>query len=127
MKFLIADDDPVSRRLLRQVLTSVVPDCKIEDAANGEETLAALEQPDHGCQVIFLDITMPDANGIDLLKKFKETPALQAIPVVLCTSANDRATVTKAVAAGARHYIVKPPSAPVLAAKLKQLQIATAA
>lgn len=127
MKFLIADDDPVSRRLVRQILASLDPDCKIEDAANGEETLAALEQPDHGIDVIILDITMPDANGIDLLKKFKETPALQAIPVILCTSANDRATVAKAVAAGARHYIVKPPSTNVIAAKLKQLQTAPVA
>lgn len=122
MKFLIADDDPVSRRLLRQVLTSLDPDCKIEDAANGEETTAALEAPDHGFDVAFLDINMPDANGIDLLQKYRGIPALKNLPIVLCTSANDRATVARAIQAGARHYIVKPPAPHVVQAKLKQLQ-----
>ena len=101
MKFLVVDDDPVSRRLLRQVLTSVVPNCTIEDAANGEETMTALEQPDHGYDVIFLDIELGRGDGFDLIA------ALERPPIVVFVTAYAEYAV-EAFAVDAADYLLKP-------------------
>src|ERR1051325_4048877 len=124
MKILVVDDDPVSRRVLRQILASTEPDCVIAEAACGEEACALLERANHGFDVLFLDISMPDYDGLELLARFRRSAALKTLPVVLCTSSNDRATVIKAAAAGARHYIVKPPAAAIVAEKLKLIRTA---
>ena len=99
MKILVVDDDPVSRRVLRQILASTEPDCVIAEAACGEEACALLERANHGFDVLFLDISMPDYDGLELLARFRRSAALKTLPVVLCTSSNDRATVIKAAAA----------------------------
>jgi CheY-like chemotaxis protein len=122
MKILVVDDDPVSRRVLRQILAQAEPDCVISEACNGEEACAFLEKPVHGFDVVFLDISMPDHDGLELLARFRRSSALRSLPIILCTSSNDRATVIKAAAAGARHYIVKPPAPAIVAEKLKQIQ-----
>ena len=46
--------------------------------------------------------------------------------VVMCTSSNDRTTITDAIALGAKHYIVKPCTPEIVAAKLKQIEGAKA-
>ncbi len=122
MKILVVDDDPVSRRVLRQILAQAQPDCVVLEASGGEEACQLLERPEHGFDLVFLDISMPDYDGLDLLARFRRSAALRTLPVILCTSANDRATVIKAAAAGARHYIVKPPQAAIVAEKLKLVQ-----
>jgi two-component system chemotaxis response regulator CheY len=122
MKILVVDDDPVSRRVLRQILASSEPDCLIAEAACGEEACTLLEKANHGFDVVFLDIAMPDYDGLDLLARFRRSAALRTLPVILCTSSNDRATVIKAAAPGARQYIVKPPAASIVAEKLKMIK-----
>jgi two-component system LytT family response regulator len=124
MKILVVDDDPVSRRVLRQILASTEPDCVISEAGGGEEACTLLERANHGFDVVFLDISMPDYDGLELLARFRRSAALKTLPVILCTSSNDRATVVKAAAAGARHYIVKPPAAAIVAEKLKLVRSA---
>lgn len=127
MKILIADDDPVSRRVLRQILGSVEPGCEIVEAANGSETLTVLQTPEHGLDVAFLDISMPECDGLEVFRTLQKDPSTRNLPVVLCTAANDRATVIKAASLGARHYIVKPAATSVVAARLKQIRAALAA
>lgn len=122
MKILVVDDDPVSRRVLRQVLTTANPDCEVAEAQCGNEACDMLEKPAHGFDAAFLDISMPGLDGLALLQRFQKNPVLRELPFVLCTSANDRATVIKAAAAGARHYIVKPPALAIVAEKLKVIQ-----
>lgn len=119
MKILIVDDDPVSRRVLRQILAAD-PSNEIVEAASGAEAWRTLGGPSHGFEAVFLDISMPELDGLELFKRMRGVPRLSTLPVILCTSSNDRATVIKAATVGARHYIVKPPSAPVVFMKLQQ-------
>jgi two-component system cell cycle response regulator len=76
------------------------------EAANGEEGLAAAarEKPD----LIILDVTMPVMDGVTMLTKLKEDPALKAIPVIMLTAESGRENVLQIARLGVRDYLVKP-------------------
>jgi signal transduction histidine kinase/CheY-like chemotaxis protein len=79
---LVVDDEITARYVLRRVLTAA--GCRVIEASGGQEGLAraASEQPD----VVFLDITMPDMLGTEVLARLKRDPATARIPVVIATS-----------------------------------------
>jgi signal transduction histidine kinase/CheY-like chemotaxis protein len=79
---LVVDDEITSRYVLRRYLTAA--GCRVIEASGGQEGLAraAAEQPD----VVFLDITMPDMLGTEVLARLKRDPATARIPVVIATS-----------------------------------------
>lgn len=58
--------------------------------------------------LIILDIDMPEINGYEMLKMIKEKEHLKEVPVIFLTSNNDKNHVVKAVAGGAKDYVVKP-------------------
>ena len=79
---LVVDDEMTSRYVLRRCLTAA--GCRVIEASGGKEGLARAlaEQPD----VVFLDITMPDMLGTEVLARLKRDPATARIPVVIATS-----------------------------------------
>jgi two-component system cell cycle response regulator len=81
-------------------------DCTLCEAGNGEEGLvvAAREKPD----VILLDVTMPVMDGVTMLTKLKEDPALKSIPVIMLTAESGRENVLHIAKLGVRDYLVKP-------------------
>ncbi|MCJ8270839.1 MAG: response regulator, partial [Psychrosphaera sp.] len=73
---LIVDDVDYSRQLLRNAILSVANNEKLKtkrfkfvNASNGTDTIAKIEQ--HKPDLIFLDIELPDINGIEVLKRIK--------------------------------------------------------
>jgi two-component system cell cycle response regulator len=104
IKILSVDD----RRTIRLIVgRSLRPyDCVLCEAANGEEGLAvaAREKPD----LILLDVTMPVMDGVTMLTKLKEDPALKAIPVIMLTAESGRDNVIQIARLGVRDYLVKP-------------------
>jgi two-component system chemotaxis response regulator CheY len=121
MKILIVDDDPVSRGVLRQIIAAQ-PEHQVTVVGDGADAWALLEDPSRYFDVAFVDIDMPKVNGLELLQRIRRSSRHTSVEVVLCTGSNDRATITKAIQFGARHYIVKPCSAAVVNAKLQQLR-----
>jgi len=81
-------------------------DCILCEAGNGEEGLAAAarEKPD----LILLDVTMPVMDGVTMLTKLKEDPALKSIPVIMLTAESGRENVLHIAKLGVRDYLVKP-------------------
>jgi signal transduction histidine kinase len=79
---LVVDDEITARYVLRRYLTAA--GCRVIEASGGVEGLAraAADQPD----VVFLDITMPDMLGTEVLARLKRDPATARIPVVIATS-----------------------------------------
>ena len=122
MKILIADDDPVSRAVLAKII-ALQPDHQITVAEDGRATWALLDDAARSFDVVFLDLSMPKVDGFELLKRIRESPLLKSTEVILCTGANDRASVVKAVGMGVKHYLVKPCTAEVVLAKLRQFQL----
>jgi two-component system chemotaxis response regulator CheY len=125
MNILVAEDDPVSRAVLAKIL-STKPEHRITLVEDGAAAWSLLDDPSRSFDVLFLDLTMPKVDGFELLKRIQQSDLLKSLDVVLCTAANDRATVTKAVAMGARHYLVKPCTEALVLAKLQQLNPASA-
>ncbi|MBI5767712.1 MAG: response regulator [Verrucomicrobia bacterium] len=121
MNILIVDDEPVSRELLRSVV-SAHEDHQITVVGDGEAAWTLLNEPGRSFDVAFVDILMPELDGLGLLTRIRSTKALGSTEVVLCTASNDRSTIAKAIQLGARHYVVKPFDAGVITAKLDRIR-----
>jgi two-component system, response regulator PdtaR len=102
MRVLIADDDPIIRLDLRQMLESL----GYEVAAEAEDGLVAVnlaksETPD----VCLFDVKMPNLDGIDAATQVAEAGIA---PVVLLTAYSDQELINRAKEAGVFGYLVKP-------------------
>ncbi|HEY9153803.1 MAG TPA: response regulator [Opitutaceae bacterium] len=107
MKILIAEDDDVSRLLLRGFLQAPPENHTVIEAATGTDAWAAINANDD-IDVCIFDVMMPDMSGLDLLTRLRQSPARANLPVVLCTALNDRVTVARAVSLKVTQYLVKP-------------------
>lgn len=106
MKVLVVDDDVVSRMVLMHLIDS----CGVHDIVEADDGADAWQQLEGGLRpaLCFCDLRMPRLSGMELLQKVRADSALDAMPLVLVSSANDQETVRVAVQAGAAGYIVKP-------------------
>ena len=103
-KILTVDDS----KMVRMIVTSTFQpfDCVVVGAADGAEGVEVTlrEKPD----IVFLDITMPVLNGIETLKKIRETPEIAATPVVMLTAESDGQRLGMADRLKVSGYIAKP-------------------
>ena len=100
-KVLIADDDPIIRLDLKEILESAGYDV-VGEAARGDEAVALIRQlqPD----LALLDIKMPGLDGIEVAQQVKDLPTT----VVLLTAFSQRDLIESARDAGVVAYLVKP-------------------
>lgn len=96
---LIADDEPLARRTLRDHLRSLGWSATIHEAADGEAAIVSANE--HRPELLFLDIVMPGATGLQVLEQ------LAYEPKVIFTTAHDEYAVT-AFELGALDYLLKP-------------------
>jgi CheY-like chemotaxis protein len=106
MKLLIADDDRISRLLLRTILNRL-PNCTIVEAADGNAVWEMLNQPPLP-EVCILDNIMPGLTGLALLERIRSEPKLMRLPVIICSSSRELDCIERAARLRARHYILKP-------------------
>ena len=104
MKILIADDDPVSLRLLEAVLTKWGHEPTL--ARDGEEAWEALQ--DEGLRMAIIDWMMPRLDGVGLCKRIREAQLPGYRYVVLLTSKQEKQDLLEGLNAGADDYVVKP-------------------
>lgn len=103
VRILIADDHAVVRGGLKQFLAGT-PDLKISgEAASGRETLSLVRR--ETWDLVLLDITLPDVNGLEILKRIKrEKPGL---PVIVFSMFSEDEYAITALDAGASGYLPK--------------------
>jgi len=100
---LIADDHAIVRQGLRQILSETEDMIVAGEAANGVEALARVREGE--CEVVLMDVSMPDRNGIDALKLIKkEFPRL---PVLVLSMYPEDQYAVRALKAGASGYLTK--------------------
>lgn len=115
MKCLIVEDDFISRRILKELLSKHF-DCDI--AINGEEAITSFRlahEGKHPYDLICMDIMMPGVNGQEALRRIRELERSLHIPpqleakVIMTTALDDPKTVMQSFyRCGATSYIVKP-------------------
>jgi len=116
-RILVADDDPLSIKLLNFRLRSVGHE--VISAVDGGEALeiATREKPD----LVLLDIMMPVINGFQVLRKLKSQEETKNIPVIMLTSKVQEKDVVFGLEAGAEDYITKPFSFAELNARVNRV------
>ena len=79
---LLADDDEVARYLLGEALTKL--GYRVTEAQNGREAIQMMEH--NIFNGVFLDITMPDLTGFEVLREIRHNPRKKTMPVIIHTS-----------------------------------------
>lgn len=105
MRILIADDDPVSRRLLQITLVNWHHEASVvNDGYEAWQTLQSETAP----LLVILDWMMPGLDGLELCRRVRQTPTLPSIYMILLTSRGKREDIIEGLYAGADDYITKP-------------------
>jgi two-component system chemotaxis response regulator CheY len=102
---LIVDDDDAVRRLIATTLEDV-SGYRLEEAANGVD---AVEQAvDSRPEIVFLDVEMPQLDGIEACRRLRSDPATAGATIVMLTGASEPQAESGARAAGADLFLTKP-------------------
>lgn len=116
MKILIAEDDPVIRRLLEVTLSGW--GYEIQLACDGPTACNALEGHPSP-QLALLDWMLPEIDGLEICRRIRSKPAGKAIYIILLTTKNRKEDVIAGLDNGADDYITKPFDREELRARLR--------
>jgi two-component system, chemotaxis family, chemotaxis protein CheY len=118
MRVLVIDDSRAMRSILRLAMKSLATD--IVEAANGQEGLQRLA--DKGpFDLVLVDWNMPVMNGLEFVTAVRANPDYTAVRIVMVTTEVEMSQVSKALAAGAEEYVMKPFTTEILHEKLSML------
>lgn len=115
MKILLADDDPI----IRQVLSNLLKKWDYEPVAttNGLEALQAInEDPD--LRIALFDWMMPELSGLDLVRKLREMN-ITPFHIIMITAKDTKESLLEALATGADDFVQKPFDRDILHARIK--------
>ncbi|MDT2045802.1 two-component system response regulator [Priestia aryabhattai] len=102
-RVLIVDDAAFMRMMIKDILTKNGYEV-VGEAADGMQAIDLYKE--HQPDLVTMDITMPEMDGITALKEIKQlNPAAR---VIMCSAMGQQAMVIDAIQAGAKDFIVKP-------------------
>ena len=117
IRILLVDDHNIFRQGLKEIIEST-PDIKVtSEAATGRAAIARALSDD--CDVVLLDISMPDIHGIDVLKQIKQ--ACPAKAVIVLTMHPEEQYGLRSLKAGAAGYLNKDCEAKELLAAIRKV------
>ncbi|MCR5451121.1 MAG: response regulator transcription factor [Lachnospiraceae bacterium] len=114
-QILVVEDDPPIRNLIATTLKT--HDYKYLLARNGEE--AILQASSHNPDVVFLDLGLPDIDGVEIIKRIREWSNM---PIIVISARSEDEDKIEALDAGADDYLTKPFSVEELFARLRVMQ-----
>lgn len=112
---LVADDDPVTRTLVRLLLER--DGYAVVEASTGR--IAVDLTASKGPELIVMDLNMPQMDGYEAIQAIRRIPSAAKTPIVVVTAEDGAETERKVLALGADDYIVKPFEPTVLTARIK--------
>ena len=115
MPVLVVDDYKTMIRIIRNLLKQL-GFSDIDDAADGTEALAKMQQKQYG--LVISDWNMEPMTGYELLKEVRSDENLMKTPFIMVTAESKTENVIAAKKAGVNNYIVKPFNAATLSAKI---------
>jgi signal transduction histidine kinase len=115
MRVLIADDDPVSRHLLRSHVAAWGHEAAVaEDGARAWELFTAGEYP-----LVISDWLMPEVDGLELLRRVRAAPRPAYVYFILLTALSQKEDLVHGMEAGADDFVTKPFDRDVLRVRLR--------
>jgi DNA-binding NarL/FixJ family response regulator len=119
IKILIADDHPLVREGLKQIISGLTDMVVVDEASNGSEVLEKTSKNNY--DVAVLDISMPDNNGVDIIEQVKaRKPELNIL--VLSIYPEEQYAV-RAFKAGANGYLTKESTPEELIAAIRKVSL----
>jgi two-component system cell cycle response regulator len=115
MKALIAEDEPLFRKLLVQLLS---PEFDLIVTENGTTALARLRE-ENGPVLAILDWVMPAMTGLEVCRQLRADRRTAGIYVILLTARNSSADIVAGLRAGADDYVTKPVQAEELRVRVQ--------
>ncbi|MGN1339428.1 MAG: diguanylate cyclase domain-containing protein [Oscillospiraceae bacterium] len=100
---LVVDDNKVNLTTARKVLCN---DYKVTAVMRGSQALSFLESGE--CDIVLLDINMPEMDGFEVMEKIRGMERCRNLPVIFLTADSDSETETRCFKAGAVDFIAKP-------------------
>jgi len=114
---LVVDDSGVVRKVARRIVEGM--EFQVIEAEDGSKALDVCKQalPD----AVLLDWNMPVMDGLEFLTHLRSLPGGDVPKVVFCTTENGMDHISRALAAGANEYIMKPFDKDIVAAKFQEV------
>ena len=103
-RILVVDDNPVNREMLTRHVAQLGHEAA--DAANGRLALEWLGR--EACDLVLLDVLMPELDGFATLRRMRADDRLREVPVIMISGLDEIASVVQGIEAGAEDYLAKP-------------------
>jgi two-component system cell cycle response regulator len=116
-RILVVDDIPANVKLLEARLSAEYFD--VATAYNGVEALALCERAE--CDIVLLDVMMPDMDGFEVCRRIKSNPTTHHIPVVMVTALDQPSDRVRGLEAGADDFLTKPVTDVALVSRVRSL------
>lgn len=115
-RILIAEDNPVNRELIREILSD--GEYEVVEACDGQQALERIAEvtPD----LVLLDIQMPVIDGYAVVRRIRDNPQSTKLRVIALTAYAMRGDRERALAAGFDDYLTKPIDLKILTRKIEQ-------
>jgi putative two-component system response regulator len=113
-KVLAVDDVPLNLDILEAILDT---EYNLTTVTSGKEALEVMadDQPD----LVLLDLSMPEMDGFEVLRRMRENPVTERIPVIFVTAEQDVASEKRGLNLGAVDYIYKPLESDIIRIKVR--------
>jgi two-component system chemotaxis response regulator CheY len=115
MKILVADDDPICRKIVARRLRAF-EGFEVTEAVDGNEAWAMLKH-DHFDGVV-VDWQMPGHDGLQIVREIRKLGV--GMPLLMVTGESEKERVVEAIQAGVTDYLIKPFDQELLEAKLQK-------
>src|SRR2546422_86879 len=116
-RILVVDDVLANVKLMEARLSAEYFD--VVTALSGGEALAACERGQ--CDIVLLDVMMPDMDGFEVCRRLKASPSTHHLPVIMVTALDQISDRVKGLEAGADDFLTKPVSDLALVARVRSL------
>jgi two-component system, cell cycle response regulator len=116
-RVLVVDDIPANVKLLEARLSAEYFD--VITAMSGADALAICERAE--CDLVLLDVMMPDLDGFEVCRRLKSNPATHHIPVVMVTALDQPCDRVRGLESGADDFLTKPIPNLALIARVRSL------
>ncbi len=120
---LLVEDNDDHAELFKRALQRADADCELERLRDGETAIERLfdSQARRRPDIVLLDLRLPRVDGLEVLRRVKESEELRVLPVVILSTSEAEVDLARAYHHHANAYLVKPPDPRELARLLRDL------